>query len=161
VKKENKRTRRHDNRPVIVIVIGLIVGTFLISLGILNSVNSRYDELNVKTEEELRADVEEKTRKYEDLREKRQEEYDRSALSDEYDRLSREMSMAEGALYDAEAELFRVQSGSYDSLKAEKYISSMPLIISGFIVVVLALGIAMKINASKKKNVILTITEEK
>ncbi len=164
MKKDHKtkgNIRKRDYSPIIVIILGLVFGGLLIGVGVTNSVKSDYDTMGIKTEEELKSLVDEKTKAYEDLREKRQAEYDISALSEEYEKLTREMTTVEGELYDAEAELFNVQSGKYDGLKNEKYLGSIPLIICGAVVIVVALGLAMKMSTSKKKNVILTVTEEK
>ena len=116
--------------------------------------------MNIKSEEEAKVDRDEKMKVYNNLIEKRQEEYNRSALSDEYNKLSREIAVAEGELLDAEAEYQNVVSGFYDSTKNEKFLNSIPLIVLGALVIVVSLGIAMKKNTPKSGK-ILTISEEK
>ena len=42
-----------------------------------------------------------------------------------------------------------------------QYLGSVPLIALGAIVIVLGMGMAMKLSTKSKKNVILSVTEEK
>ena len=153
--------RKRKASPILVIVLGVILGGALIGLGIYNNLNSDYDAMNIKSEEELVSERDEKLSAYEELREKRQEEYNKSALSEDYEKMTRELSAAEDELLDIEAELYNVQSGKYEGTKKEKYLNSVPLIAFGAVVIIFALGLAMKMSTSSKKNVILTITEEK
>ena len=154
-------TRKRDFVPIVIVVLGIILGGLLIGVGVYNNINSNYNNLGVKTEEELREEVAEKSKVVAEIRTKRNEEYDTSAMSEEYEKYSRELSVAEGELYDAEAELYNTQSGFYDNLKRDKIFGSMPLIVLGAVVIVLGLGLAMKAANRNKRNVILTVTEEK
>ncbi len=159
--KSNTNARKRDVSPLLIVVLGIIFGGALIGVGIHNHFNNDYDAMHIKTEEEAKAYRDEKMKVYNNLVEKRQEEYNKSALSEEYNNLSREVSTAEGELLDAEAEYQNVTSGFYESTKKEKFFNSVPLVILGAVVIVFSLGLAMKKNTSKKKNVILTVSEEK
>ena len=162
-KSNSKRrdVRSRDFMPTIVIILGIVFGGLLIGVGIYNSINSDYNALNAKTEEQLKQEVSDKSKEVEEIRKKRNDEYDTSALSEDYEKYSRELTTAEGDLYDLEAELYNVQNGFYKNLKQEQFISSVPLIVVGAAVIVFALGLALRYSTTKKKNVILTISEEK
>jgi cell division protein FtsB len=166
VNKDNKSNhkkrvvRKRNFMPVVIIILGLLLGGTLIGIGIYNNVTSDYDALKIKTEEQLKEDVIAKTKEVEDLRKKRNEEYGNSAKSEDYEKYSHEITVAEGELYDLSADLYNVQNGVYDGLKREKIFGSVPFIAFGAAVIVIALGIVMKMS-TKKKNVILTITEDK
>ena len=156
-----KKERKRNFMPLVVLTIGVVLGGILIGFGIYNNANSDYDAFNIKSEEELKADVSAKIKEVETIKSERDEEYKVSALSDKYEELSRKLSTAEGELYDAEEVLFHVQNGDYDNLKRDKILGSVPLIALGVAVIVFAIGLMMKMTNAKKKNVILTISEEK
>ncbi len=147
--------------PVLIIVIGTIIGGILIVLGIYNNINSNYDAMKIKTEDEMKEIVLEKRKAYETILEKRQSEYEKSAYSDEYEKLSRDLATVEGEWLDAEAELYNVQSGKYENTRKEKFLTSVPLIVFGAVVIVVALGLAMRTSAKSKRNSVLTVIEEK
>ena len=153
--------RKRDTRSVGIIILGLFLGGALIGLGIYNNINAAYNDFNVRTEAELKSDINKKIKESEDLRKKRDEEYETSAMSEKYEEYVRNISHVEGELLDLEAELYNVTSGGYDSLKRDKVFGSVPFIALGAIVIVIAIGLAMKSSRNNKRNVILTITEEK
>ena len=160
MKNNNSNVRKRDVSPLLIIILGIVFGGALMGVGIFNHFNSDYDAMNIMSEEEAKTNRDDKMKIYNELIEKRQEEYNKSALSDEYNKLSREISVAEGELLDAEAEYQNVTSGFYDSTKNEKFINSIPLIVLGALVIVISLGIAMKKNTSNSGK-ILTVSEEK
>lgn len=156
-----KATRKRNFLPIAVLVLGILLGGALIGVGIYNNTNSDYDIFHVKTEEELKTDISNKLKEINGLKEKREEEYNKAAFSEEYQNLSREISDKEEELLDTEAELANVQNGFYDNMKQDKILGSIPLMVFGVVVIVFALGAFMKLNNSSKKNVILTVSEEK
>ena len=158
--KKNDNVRRRSVSPKFVIVLGIIIGGILICFGIFNNLNSTYNRMGIKSEGEVKEVVKEKTKRLEELREQRQKEYENSALSEKFEQLSREITTVEGELLDAEAELYNIQSGLYNSTKNDKFFGSVPFMILGVVVIVFALGLAMKIDSSKK-GVILSISEDK
>ena len=160
-KLKKREVRSRNFMPIIVIILGLVFGGLLIGVGIYNSVNSDYDAMKTKSEEQLKQEVSDKSKEVEDIRKKRNEEYEISALSEDYEKYSRELTKAEGDLYDLEAELYNVQNGFYKSLEQEKFVSSVPLIAIGAAVIIFAFGLALRFSTAKKKNVILTVSEEK
>lgn len=158
--KSNKNVRHRDSSSLIVLALSFILGAVLIGFGIYNNLNSNYDQFEVLTEEQADSIVEEKMNKVKSLREQRDIEYNASAYSDKYADLARQLTLAEGELSDAEAELYNVQNGLYDGLKSDKIWSSVPLIVFGALSFVVGIGLYMNMNSSKKKNMILTVTEE-
>ena len=158
--KSNKNIRKRNYSSLIVLALGFILGGVLIGFGIYNNLNSHYNQFGIKTEDEAKAAVDEKLNIVTDLRNKRDEEYEVAAYSDKYNDLSHQISVAESELNDAEAELYNVTSGFYDGLKADKIWSSVPLIVGGAALIVVGIGLCMRMNSSKKKNMILTVTEE-
>lgn len=162
MKKVNSKARNNTNLlPIAVLILGILLGGFMIGMGIYRNVNSNYDALEIKTEDELKSSIETKVKELDALKEKRDEEFDMSAISAEYERLTREISAKEGEILDEEAELSNVQTGFYDNLKQDKVLGSVPLIVLGAVVIVFALGLFMKLNSMTRKNVILTVSEEK
>ena len=167
MKKSNNKSkaerviRKRNYMPIIVIILGFIFGGILIGFGIYNNLNSEYDLMNIKSEEQLKQEVSDKSKQVNEIRSKRNEEYETAALSEKYEEYNRELSVAEGELYDLEAELYNVQSGFYDGLKNDKIMSSVPMIVIGAAVIVFALGFVLKMSTDNKKNVILTVSEEK
>ena len=158
---KEKVVRSRDIRPLVVLFVGVILGLAAIVFGVYRNFNSEYDKFEVRTEEEQQKIVDEQYEKVKNLRNERNDEYETSALSDKYIELSRDLSAAEGTLADEEAELYNIQSGFYNNLKNEKIWGSVPLIVIGAAVIVFAVGLYMKLDTSKKKNVILTVSEEK
>ena len=152
-----KAARKRNFLPLAVLVLGILLGGALIGVGIYNNVNSDYDTFHIKTEEELKTDISNRLKEINDLKTKREEEYNAAAFSEEYQKLSREISSKEGELLDVEADLANVQNGFYDNMKNDKILGSIPLIIFGAVVIVFTLGAFMKLNTASKKNVILTI----
>ena len=161
MKKDKKTKSKKNNMPIISIVLGFVLGGALIGLGIYNNVNSDYNSFEIKSEEELRKDVDEKYKKVDEIRKARDQEYNTSAQSEKYYELSRDISTAEGELRDTEEELYKVTSGFYDSFKTDKYFNSVPLILAGAVVIVVGIGLAMNFSTRSKKNVILSVSEEK
>jgi hypothetical protein len=158
--KSNKNVRHRDSFSLIVLALSFVLGAVLIGFGIYNNINSAYNQSEIMTEDEAKAQVREKIDKVNELRDKRDEEYDKSAYSEEYANLSRQITIAEGDLNDTEAELYNITSGFYDGMKADKIWSSVPLIVAGAALIVVGIGLYMRMNSSKKKNMILTVTEE-
>jgi F0F1-type ATP synthase assembly protein I len=158
---DKKTKSKKNNMPIISIVLGFVLGGALIGLGIYNNVNSDYNSFEIKSEEELRKDVDEKYKKVDEIRKARDQEYNTSAQSEKYYELSRDISTAEGELRDTEEELYKVTSGFYDSFKTDKYFNSVPLILAGAVVIVVGIGLAMNFSTRSKKNVILSVSEEK
>lgn len=162
MKKASKKATRSKNLlPVAVLVLGILLGGTMIGVGVYKNLNSHYDALKIRTEEEIKSDVSAKTKEIEDLKAKREEEFNTSALSEEYENISRELTMKEGELLDLEAELVNAQNGFYNNLKEDKIMGSVPLIVFGAVVIVFGIGMFMKLNNASKKNVILTVSEEK
>jgi hypothetical protein len=158
--KSNKNIRHRDSSSLIVLALSFVLGVVLIGFGIYNNLNSAYNDFNVLTEEEADQIVEEKMNNVKNLREQREAEYNASAYSEKYAELSRKVTLAEGELSDAEAELYNIQNGLYDGMKADKIWSSVPLIVFGALSFVIGIGLCFNMNSSKKKNMILTVTEE-
>lgn len=156
-----KVIRKRNILPIVVLVLGILLGGTLIGVGIRNNVNSDYDTFHIKTEDELKSEISNKIKELDDLKQKRDDEYDTSAISEEYEKLCREISAKEGEILDAEATLADVKNGFYDNMKQDKIMGSIPLIIFGAVTIVFTLGLFMKLNSNSKKNVILTVTEEK
>ena len=156
-----KAVRKKNYLPIVVLVLGILLGGSLIGLGIYNNVNSDYDSFEIKTEEELKSDIETKLNELEELKAKRDEEFNTSAESEEYEKLSYEISEREGEVLDIEAELANSKNGLYNKMKQDKVMGSVPLIIIGAAVIVFAVGLAMRVSNTRKKNVILTVSEEK
>ncbi|MBP5512125.1 hypothetical protein J6X90_01945 [Candidatus Saccharibacteria bacterium] len=156
-----KAVRKKNYLPIVVLVLGILLGGSLIGLGIYNNVNSDYDTFEIKTEDELKTDVEKKLSELEELKSKREEEFNTSAESEEYEKLSYEISEREGEVYDLEAELANTKNGLYNKMKQDKILGSVPLIVVGAAVIVFAVGLAMRLTNTRKKNVILTVSEEK
>ena len=82
-------------------------------------------------------------------------------MSEEYKKISRQISEKENEKLELEAELYSVQSGFYDKLLAKQYLNSIPLIVLGAVVIIFGMGMAMRISTRSKRNVILSVTEEK
>ncbi len=156
-----KANNKKNLLPIVSLVLGFVLGGALIGIGVYNNINASYNSFNVRSEEDLKKDIETKNNELTEIMKKRDAEYDISALSDEYAKLSRQMSSKENEIYDLEAELYSVKSGYYEDLKAKQYLDSVPLIVLGAVVIVLGMGFAMKISNNSKKNVILSVTEEK
>ena len=156
-----KAVRKKNYLPIVVLVLGILLGGSLIGLGIYNNVNSDYDTFEIKTEDELKTDVEKKLSELEELKTKREEEFNTSAESEEYEKLSHEISEREGEVLDLEAELANTKNGLYNKMKQDKILGSVPLIVIGAAVIVFAVGLAMRLTNTRKKNVILTVSEEK
>ena len=159
-RKQQERVRKRDFSAIIIVIIGILVGGFLIGLGVYNNVTAPYNLKNVKSLDDTKKEVMEKNKKLEDLKANLRTEYDRSAISEEYEKIARAVSSAEGELLDAEAELFNVQTGKYDQVKNNKIKNSVPLILIGVIVMIGAFGLALRKNAGGKKNIILTMNTE-
>lgn len=158
--KSNKNVRHRDSSSLIVLALSFVLGAVLIGFGIYNNINSNYDQFEVLTEEQADKVVEEKMNKVKSLREQRDAEYNESAYSEKYADLSRQVTLAEGELSDAEAELYNIQNGLYDGLKSDKIWSSIPLIVAGALLFIIGMGLSMSMTSSKKKNRILTVSEE-
>jgi hypothetical protein len=162
VKKANKKVVRSRNLlPIAVLVLGFLLGGSMIGFGIYKNLNSSYDELNIRNEEQVKDDIASKMVEIEQLKEKREEEFNTSAISEEYENITREISIKEGELLDFEAELVNIQNGFYNNLKEDKIWGSVPLIVFGVMVIIFGIGLFMKLNSSTRKNVILTVSEEK
>ena len=161
--KKSKKTKSNNKKllPVLSLVLGFVMGGALIGFRIYNNINSGYNSFDVRSEEDLKSDVNSREEELSKLRNERDEEYDISALSEKYETLSRQISSKESEVYDLEAELYKVQSGYYDELLAKQYLDSVPLIVFGVLVIIFGIGMAMKISNDSKKNVILSVTEEK
>lgn len=159
-KKQQERVRKRDFSAIVIAVSGILVGGFLIGLGIYNNVTAPYNLMHVKSLDDTKKEVMEKNKKLEDLKANLRTEYDRSAISEEYEKIARAVSSAESELLDAEAELFNVQTGKYDQAKNNKIKNSVPLILIGVIVMIGAFGLALRKNAGGKKNIILTMNIE-
>ena len=161
MKKEvkSKNIRNRNILPVVVLLVGFIAGVALIGFGIYNNFTSDYTALAVRSEADLKKDVDNKIEEVKRLREERDEEYNNSALSDKYYEISRHITSAEGALSDLEAELYNVQNGVYDGLKGRTIANSAPLIIAGITLMIFGGGLYVYIGNRKKQNKILTINE--
>ena len=161
--KKAKKTKSNKKNllPIISLVLGFVLGGALIGLGIYNSVTSSYNSYNVRSEEDLKKDIDAKSAEISELDKKLDEEYDTSAMSEEYKKISRQISEKENEKLELEAELYSVQSGFYDKLLAKQYLNSIPLIVLGAVVIIFGMGMAMRISTRSKRNVILSVTEEK
>jgi len=161
--KKAKRSRFDKKKlsPILSLILGFLMGGALIGIGIYNNINAGYNAFTVRTEEEVKADIDAKYKELSEITDKRDEAYDKNALSDEYAEYSRKLSTVENETYELEAELYKIQSGFYDKLLAEQYMGSVPFIAFGVIVIVFGIGLAMKFSNESKKNVILSVTEEK
>ena len=160
--KSDKNVRHRNHSSFIVLALGFILGAVLIGFGIYNNVNSNYNAFEIMTEEDADKLVEDKMNEAKKIRDQRDAEYEVSAYSEKYAELNRQLTIAEGELSDAEAELYNIKSGAYNGLKADKIWSSVPLIILGAVSIVVGIGLFFVINnPPKKKNRILTVTEEK
>ncbi len=162
MKKANKtKSNKKNLSPILSLVLGFVLGGALIGFGIYNNINSNYNSFEIRSEEDLKNERNTKDNELNELLKKQDEEYNTSALSDEYAKISRQVSAKENEIYELDAELYRVQSGYYDDLLAKQYLGSVPLIALGAIVIVLGMGMTMKLSTKSKKNVILSVTEEK
>ena len=159
-KVQQKRVRKRDFSGIIITLIGFLIGGALIGFGVYNNLTAPYNNLHIKSVDEMKQEVTVKNKKLDELRTSLRAEYDKSALSEEYEKLAREVSGAESELLDAEAELFNVQNGKYDAAKNNKIMGSVPLIILGAIVIVGTLSFLMYRNTRKKQNKILTIISD-
>ena len=158
-KVKSKNIRRRNILPVVVLATSAVIGAAMIGLGVYNNATSDYNALAIKSEESLSEDVSNKTEEVNNLKSEREEEYNISALSDKYYELSRKISLAEDELLDLEAELYNVQSGAYDGLKARSVTNSLPFIISGVVLVVFGAGLYAYLNNREKRNKILSVDE--
>lgn len=161
--KKDKKIKSNKKKllPILSLVLGFVMGGALIGIGVYNNINSSYNSFEVRSEEDLKKDIETKNEELSKLYQERDEEYETSALSDEYEAIARKISATEDEVYELEAELYDVKSGFYDGLKTKQYLDSIPLIVLGAVVIVFGMGLAMKIANGSKKNVILSVTEEK
>lgn len=161
MKKTKKTNSKNNLMPIISLVLGLVLGGALIGFGIYNNINSNINHFEVRSEEDLKNDIKRKNEELVEITAKRDEEYDKSALSDEYASLSRQMSSKENEIYDLEHELSDVQQGVYENMKSQQFLGSVPMIVIGAAVIILGIGFAMRFSNNSKKNVILSVTEEK
>lgn len=162
MKKEKKEVVRKRNfMPIIVLVFGVILGGLFVGFGIYNNATSDYVGLQLRSEEEIKKDVDNKVNEIFSLRLDREEEYKKSASSEKYTELSRKITIAEGELSDFEAELFNVKNGTFDGLKNNAIKSSVPLILLGIVVMVLSVLFFIKNKSMISGNKILTMNEEK
>ena len=161
--KKAKKTKSNKNNllPILSLVLGFVLGGALIGFGIYNNINSNYNSFEIRSEEDLKNERNEKDNELNELLKKQEEEYNTSALSDDYAKISRQVSTKENEILELDAELYKVQSGYYDDLLAKQYLGSVPLIALGAVVIVIGMGMAMKLSTKSKKNVILSVTEEK
>ena len=192
--KKAKKTKSNKKNllPILSLVLGFILGGALIGLGVYNNINSTYNSFEVRSEEDLKKEIDAKEAELTKLYEERDKEYETSALSDEYENISRKISALnlqkksekvidamirkhissnkltpykisakENETTELYADLNDVKNGFYDNLKAQQYLSSVPLIVLGVVVIVFGMGLSMKLSTKSKKNVILSVTEEK
>ena len=161
--KKAKKTKSNKKNllPILSLVLGFILGGALIGLGVYNNINSTYNSFEVRSEEDLKKEIDAKEAELTKLYEERDKEYETSALSDEYENISRKISAKENETTELYADLNDVKNGFYDNLKAQQYLSSVPLIVLGVVVIVFGMGLSMKLSTKSKKNVILSVTEEK
>lgn len=154
-----KNRRKRNILPVVVLAIGFIAGAILIGFGIYNNATSDYSILAIKSEDELKKEVDNKIEEVKKLREERDEEFSTSALSEKYYEISRSITTAEGELSDLEAELYNVKNGVYDGLKGRTISSSAPLIVGGVVLIILGAGLFTYLNNRQKQNKILSVNE--
>lgn len=156
---KSKNIRQRNILPAVVLSVGFIAGAILVGFGIYRNATSDYSVMAVRSEADLKHDVDNKIEDVKKLRNDRDAEYNTSALSDKYYELSREITTAEGELSDLEAELYNVQNGVYDKLKGRTISDSVPLIVLGVTLVVFGGGIYVYLNNRKNQNKILSINE--
>jgi len=156
---KSKNIRRRNFLPAVVLGVGFIAGAILIGFGIYNNATSDYSVMAIRSEDDLKNDVDNKIEEIKKLREERDAEYNTSALSDKYYEISRGITTAEGELSDLEAELYNVQNGVYNSLRERTISSSVPLIVTGIALIVFGGGLSVFLNNRRKQNKILSISE--
>lgn len=146
---------------IAMLVIGIAAGVCLVSFGLYRKFTSTYSGMTIRSEAQVQADVNAAYDKYEKLEQDREDEYQRSALSEHYYEIQREMDEVDESRADLEEELFKVKSGFYDKFRDEERRESLPYIISGIvlILVVSATYYAKRFRHGKAR--ILTKVQEK
>ena len=161
MKKEakSKNIRKRNILPMVALAVSVVIGAVMIGFGIYNNATSDYTALAIKSEDALSKDVNNKIEEVNNLRSEREQEYNTSALSDKYYEISRKITTTESELLDLEAELYNVQNGVYDGLRNRSVSDSLPLIISGAVLVIFGAGLYIYLNNRSKRNKILSISE--
>jgi hypothetical protein len=159
--KKNTRKLPENLKPILVLAIGIILGAALIGLGIYNNINSVYNDFEVRSEEDLKADIDNKNNELNQLLAERDSKPEDAVFTEEYESVTRKISTKENEIYELDAELYKVQSGFYRDLHMKQYLDSVPLILLGASTIVFSIGLSMKIQNKHKKNKILTVIEEK
>lgn len=126
--KEVRRSRTKTRLKAIVLSLGLVLGAALLIVGIVRVATSDAMILSSHSVESLHRSIDADRKSLEDLR--AQAEPDMGQISD-----------IEARLFDAEAELARVNQGFYDNMKRKVWLENLPLLIAGASIIAVAVVI--------------------
>jgi len=126
--KEVRRSRTKTRLKAIVLSLGLVLGAALLVGGIVRVATSDAMILSSHSAESLHRSIDADRKSLEDLR--TQAEPDMGQISD-----------IEARLFDAEAELARVNQGFYDNMKRKVWLENLPLLIAGASIIAVAVVI--------------------
>jgi hypothetical protein len=161
VAKTVEKIKNKNLAPILMICAGLLFGVTLIGLGVYNNINASYNEFKVRSEEDLKADIDAKNGELNQLLKERDGFSEDAEATEEFATVVRKISSKESEIYELDAELYKVQSGFYRDLHMKQYLDSVPLILLGASAIVFSIGMSMRVSNKTKNNKILTVIEEK
>ncbi len=168
MKKESKskKSKNSDKKmtqiQLVFLVAGLLVGLFLMGLGIYKNINSDYNMMKLRTAEEVRPEVDAKREDLKKIRTERDAEYEASGNSAKYQELNSKFMHTESELLDLEAELFSVTSGEAEKMRKNTNATTTSYIIAGAVVCALTVATFgfVQSKTGKKENKILSMKED-
>ncbi|MDO4979045.1 MAG: hypothetical protein Q4E47_02745 [Candidatus Saccharibacteria bacterium] len=138
-------------KPLLIVLVAAVASVSLIAYGVKNRQDADYTQMNVRSQDEISAEV---NNLYSEIENIRREKNALSVQDDKYAELARELTSKESRRSNVEAELYDVQSGLYKDMKHETERSTMPFIACGAAVAVLGIALAIFVAMPKKAKIL-------
>lgn len=143
---------------VVVLVIGLLIGGGLIATGVIKSMNAEKEaSLNVRTAEEVEAEIDDVSDKLAKLKSDQNIEFDTNGFSEEFYRIGNEIDKLQTKKSELTSELFKINSGYYNNNFKNKVVVA-PFYMFGAFIIISSLMISGSIFMFTKRREMLAFS---
>lgn len=154
LKTEIRKRRGEEVWWKLAVVIGVISGLILLACGLKQNLNDEVAKLTIRSEAEVRSEIEEAERAVTKLNQEMNQEYGANAKSPRFYQLKSDLAVKEGRLMDLNAELWRLEQGFYDQLKRESMSRNLPMMMAGVFVLITTLMLGSLKWRRKSRNIL-------